>query len=180
MATNRLVLLTGATGYIRGGLLKALEAQGRHVRCLARQPEFLRERVAGNTEIVAGEVLDSVSLDRAMSGVDTAFYLVHSMQRASDFWEEDRQAAQNFGAAARAAGVGRVIASGQADLIAFGRPYLSNPDLVERFANGWELNPPAEMTVWSAPTAQGYTNFPFHPRASDCRSGEKLPAVLDS
>ena len=55
------------------------------------------------------------------------------------------------------------IASGQADLIAFGRPYLSNPDLVERFANGWDLNPPADMKLWSAPTAQGYTDFPFHP-----------------
>jgi len=54
------------------------------------------------------------------------------------------------------------LTSGQADLIAFGRPYLSNPDLVERFANGWELNPPADVKVWSAPTAQGYTDFPFH------------------
>ena len=57
------------------------------------------------------------------------------------------------------------LASGQADLIAFGRPYLSNPDLVERFTNGWELNPPADMNVWSAPGAAGYTDFPFHPRA---------------
>jgi N-ethylmaleimide reductase len=57
------------------------------------------------------------------------------------------------------------IASGQADLIAFGRPFLSNPDLVERFANGWELNPPADMKVWSAPDARGYTDFPFHPRS---------------
>lgn len=55
------------------------------------------------------------------------------------------------------------IASGHADLIAFGRPYLSNPDLVERFTNGWELNPPADMQVWSAPAPQGYTDFPFHP-----------------
>ena len=54
------------------------------------------------------------------------------------------------------------MATGQADLIAFGRPYLSNPDLVERFANGWELNPPADLQVWSAPTAEGYTDFPFH------------------
>lgn len=54
------------------------------------------------------------------------------------------------------------IASSHADLIAFGRPYLSNPDLVERFSNGWELNPPADQKVWSAPTAQGYTDFPFH------------------
>jgi len=57
------------------------------------------------------------------------------------------------------------IAAGHADLIAFGRPYLSNPDLVERFAHGWELNPPADMKVWSAPTAEGYTDFPFHPRS---------------
>ena len=54
------------------------------------------------------------------------------------------------------------IASGQADLIAFGRPYISNPDLVERFANNWDLNPPADMKNWSAPSAQGYTDFPFH------------------
>jgi len=54
------------------------------------------------------------------------------------------------------------IAAGYADLIAFGRPYLSNPDLVERFANGWELNPPADTKVWSAPGAKGYTDFPFH------------------
>lgn len=57
------------------------------------------------------------------------------------------------------------IASGQADLIAFGRPFLSNPDLVERFANGWDLNPPAEVTVWSAPDARGYADFPFHSRS---------------
>ena len=54
------------------------------------------------------------------------------------------------------------IASGQADLIAFGRPYLSNPDLVERLSHGWDLNPPADVKVWSAPTAEGYTDFPFH------------------
>lgn len=54
------------------------------------------------------------------------------------------------------------IASGNADLIAFGRPFLSNPDLVERFANAWALNPPAEMQTWSSPGAEGYTDFPFH------------------
>lgn len=56
------------------------------------------------------------------------------------------------------------IVSGQADLIAFGRPYLSNPDLVERFRHGWELNPPADLKAWSAPTAKGYTDFPIHSR----------------
>jgi N-ethylmaleimide reductase len=54
------------------------------------------------------------------------------------------------------------LKAGHVDLIAFGRPYLSNPDLVERFANGWELNPPADLSMWSAPGAEGYTDFPFH------------------
>jgi len=54
------------------------------------------------------------------------------------------------------------VAGGHADLMAFGRPYLSNPDLVERFAHGWELNPPADLSVWSASGPKGYTDFPFH------------------
>jgi len=49
-----------------------------------------------------------------------------------------------------------------ADLIAFGRPFISNPDLVERFANGWPLNPPARMKDWYSYTEEGYTDFPFY------------------
>lgn len=56
----------------------------------------------------------------------------------------------------------QAIADDRADLIAFGRPYLSTPDLVERFANNWELNPPADVSTWSAPTAEGYIDFPIH------------------
>lgn len=52
------------------------------------------------------------------------------------------------------------IAEGDADLIAFGRPYISNPDLVERFANGWPLNPEADQSAWYTPAgAEGYTDF---------------------
>ncbi|MDC0832577.1 alkene reductase [Geitlerinema sp. CS-897] len=54
------------------------------------------------------------------------------------------------------------IRKGNADLIAFGRPYISNPDLVERFANGWELNPPADMSVWYSFDEEGYTDFPMY------------------
>jgi N-ethylmaleimide reductase len=56
----------------------------------------------------------------------------------------------------------KAIASGDADLVAFGRPYISNPDLAARFANNWELNPDAEMNVWYSPGAEGYTNFPAY------------------
>ena len=51
------------------------------------------------------------------------------------------------------------VASGLADLIAFGRPYITNPDLVERFTNGWSLAPDAPVTVWSASGPEGYTDF---------------------
>ncbi|MDQ7781843.1 MAG: alkene reductase [Desulfomonilaceae bacterium] len=52
------------------------------------------------------------------------------------------------------------VRSGRADLISFGRPYLSNPDLVERFANSWPLNPPADTKVWYSFDKVGYTDFP--------------------
>jgi N-ethylmaleimide reductase len=55
------------------------------------------------------------------------------------------------------------VADGTADLVAFGRPYISNPDLVERFRNGWPLAAPADMSVWYSPTGpKGYTDFPAY------------------
>ncbi len=54
------------------------------------------------------------------------------------------------------------IQEGNADLIAFGRPFISNPDLVERFANGWPLNPPADMKIWFSFEKEGYTDFPTY------------------
>ena len=54
---DRLILLTGATGYVGGRLLRVLEHQGHRVRCLARRPEFLKPKVGAGTEIVAGDVL---------------------------------------------------------------------------------------------------------------------------
>jgi N-ethylmaleimide reductase len=60
------------------------------------------------------------------------------------------------------------VQSGDADMIAFGRPYISNPDLVERFANGWPLARPAPMGTWYGfKGAVGYTDFPaYTPKAS--------------
>ena len=56
----------------------------------------------------------------------------------------------------------QVIAAGDADLIAFGRSYISNPDLVARFAHNWELNPDAEQATWYSFEAVGYTDFPTY------------------
>jgi len=51
------------------------------------------------------------------------------------------------------------IRDGHADLIAFGRPFITNPDLVERFANSWELHPDADPSVWSKPGPEGYLDY---------------------
>jgi uncharacterized protein YbjT (DUF2867 family) len=104
-----MILLTGASGYVGGRLLRRLESDGRPVRCLARVPEHLRDRVAATTEVVGGDLLQPATLGPALVGVDSAFYLVHSMGSGGSFEEEDRRAARDFGAAARAAGVRRII-----------------------------------------------------------------------
>jgi uncharacterized protein YbjT (DUF2867 family) len=107
---ERTVLLTGATGYVGGRLLHHLESDPRvHVRCLTRRPEALARRTAGGTELVRGDALDQDSLARAMRGVQTAYYLIHSMGTRGDFEALDRTAARNFAAAARTAGVTRII-----------------------------------------------------------------------
>jgi uncharacterized protein YbjT (DUF2867 family) len=103
-----LVLLTGATGYVGGLLLPLLEEQGMRVRCLARNPTKISCTQA-TTQVVRGDVLDPGSLDEAMQGVHTAYYLVHLMSGSKDFEREDRQAAVNFAAAAKRAEVSRII-----------------------------------------------------------------------
>ncbi len=116
--SNQRILLTGATGYIGGRLLSLLEARGYRVRCLSRNPQALAGRVRGTTDVVAGDVLDRDSLAKALVGIDTAFYLVHSMGADRDFEEQDRIAAENFAQAATAAKVRRIIYLGG----------LGNPD----------------------------------------------------
>src|SRR4051794_15567367 len=88
------VLLTGASGYVGGQLIPLLEQQPVVLRCLARSPDKLRPKVKEATQIVRGDVLDS--LDDALHGVHTAYYLIHLMSGSKDFEKEDRQAATNF------------------------------------------------------------------------------------
>jgi uncharacterized protein YbjT (DUF2867 family) len=109
MERSSRILLTGATGYVGGRLLPALETAGYSVRCLARRPESLQQRVGPNTEVVRGDCLDASSLQRAMEGVDAAYYMVHSMGSTGDFENLDRRAAASFGEAAGRAGVRRIV-----------------------------------------------------------------------
>jgi len=106
---RRLILLTGVTGYIGRQLLPFLQQRGPAVRCLARRPAAARGALGGRTEVVEGDVLDPASLGPAMRGVHTAYYLIHSLGSEADFEALDRRGAVNFAAAARAAGVRRII-----------------------------------------------------------------------
>ena len=108
-SSQPLVLVTGATGYIGGRLLRALHERGRRVRCMARRPDDVRARIPDEIEIVRGDVLDSASLTAALDGVHTAYYLIHAMATPRDFASEECAGARHFARAARDAGVQRII-----------------------------------------------------------------------
>lgn len=86
-----------------------LVAEGWQVRCLVRRPEHLTRRVTAGVEVVRGDLLESESLHSALAGVDAAFYLIHSMGATGNFAEQDRVAADNFGKAAQATDVKRIL-----------------------------------------------------------------------
>ncbi len=105
------ILVSGATGYIGGRLVPELLSAGYQVRCLARTPA----KLAGHSwrdkiEVAAGDITDPAAVEAAMSGVDAAYFLVHSLGGGEDFAAADRRAAEVFREAAAAAGtVTRVI-----------------------------------------------------------------------
>jgi uncharacterized protein YbjT (DUF2867 family) len=108
-SSNPLVLLTGATGYVGGRLLPLLQNRPVRLRCMARKPAFLQSKVGPGVEVVEGDVMDPSSLAAALEGVETAYYLVHSMGTAQPFEEKDRTAALNFAHAAKEAKVKKII-----------------------------------------------------------------------
>ncbi|PIR21178.1 MAG: NAD(P)-dependent oxidoreductase [Deltaproteobacteria bacterium CG11_big_fil_rev_8_21_14_0_20_47_16] len=108
------ILVTGATGYIGGRLVPRLLTAGHSVRCLARNPDILLDRPwskeSHHLKVVTGDLLKPDTLVDAMSGIDVAYYLVHSMMAGeSSFEEHDRRAAENFARAAHQAGVKKII-----------------------------------------------------------------------
>jgi uncharacterized protein YbjT (DUF2867 family) len=125
-------LVTGATGYVGGRLIRRLAAEGRPVRALARDPSRF-EPIEG-VDAVRGDLLTAEGVRPALEGVDTAYYLVHSMEAAADrdFAARDRRAAEGFGVAAAAEGVERIVYLGGIEPSGKLSPHLRSRLEVER------------------------------------------------
>ena len=107
---NRLVLVTGATGYIASRLIPRLLEAGYRVRCLARDPRRLEGRSwFHQVEVVRGDVTVPSTLVRGMEGVDTAYYLIHNMTYGHGYTALELDSARSFAAAAAEAGVKHII-----------------------------------------------------------------------
>lgn len=105
-----LVLVTGATGYIGGRLVPRLLEAGYRVRCLVRDPARLQGRSwLPRVEVAQGDVFDRSSLVAAMTGVGSAYYLVHSLAAGDDFHQRDLDAARAFASAFAEAGGTRIV-----------------------------------------------------------------------
>jgi len=96
------ILVTGATGYIGGRLVPRLLARGHKVRIFVRDPRRIAGRPwLGQVEIATGNIQNYTAVSRALEGMDTAYYLVHSMEAGPDYALLDRMAANLFAAAAK-------------------------------------------------------------------------------
>ena len=101
------ILITGASGYVGSHLLSELRSRGQRVRALVRNPDTAD--LPPGVELRKGDAVKGDGLHEALDGVKTAYYLIHSMSGNGDFVARDRAAAVNFGEAASAAGVERVV-----------------------------------------------------------------------
>jgi uncharacterized protein YbjT (DUF2867 family) len=108
--TDRLVLVTGASGYIASRLIPQLVGGGVRVRVLAREPRRLEGRKwAPDVELAAGDTLNPATLPEALKGVHTAYYLIHNMLSGKGYIAREREGARSFAGQAEAAGVRHII-----------------------------------------------------------------------
>jgi len=124
------ILLTGATGFVGGHVLRALRASGREVRCLVRNPS----KAGLDGDVVQGDMTDAASLKRAVEGVDTVVHLVAIRQGSDEKFERIMvEGTRDLLSAAQEAGVGRFV-----HMSALGTSEESK-DLVPYYHAKWEM-----------------------------------------
>jgi uncharacterized protein YbjT (DUF2867 family) len=114
------VLVTGASGFIGSRLVNRLSSSASseplnklRITCMARNLGSLKSLFPKNVDIVKADVMNYQELVKAMTGIDIAYYLIHSMEGSSKDWKKfaarDRLAAENFARAATYCGIKRII-----------------------------------------------------------------------
>ena len=107
---DKLILVTGATGYIASRLIPRLLDAGYRVRCLARDPLRLKGRSwLRDVEVVQGDVMLPSTLHTALDGIHTAYYLIHNMTHGHGYTSLELDSARAFAAAAAEADVEHII-----------------------------------------------------------------------
>jgi NADH dehydrogenase len=159
------VLVTGATGFVGGHIVRALRAEGRPTRCLVRDPRKTMRLADLGCELVQGDMTDAPSLARACEGVGAVIHLVALIAgKRGDFVRIMEQGTRDLVAVAEAAGATRWIqmsALGTSD---------ETRDLVPYFHAKWEI----ERTV----EASGIPHVIFRPSFVFGGDGGVLPGLL--
>jgi uncharacterized protein YbjT (DUF2867 family) len=107
---DKLILVTGVTGYIGGSLVPRLLERGYRVRMLVRDPRRLSGRSwLKQVEVVHGDILSQGVLEKAMQGIYAAYYFVHNMNSGQNYFELEIDSAQHFASTASANGVEHII-----------------------------------------------------------------------
>lgn len=140
------ILITGATGYIGRRLVQRLLLRPEfHLRLLVRNRLKVQAALLDRVDIREGSTFDSDSLQGALAGVHTAFYLIHSMGGSDDYAARDRLSAENFRTACVSAGVKRIIYLG-----GLGVKENASKHLLSRIETGEVLSATPEeiQTIW--------------------------------
>lgn len=140
------ILLTGASGYIGRNLgFRLLENPTLNLRILVRNAARVPLQLQDRAEIAQGDTLKPKSLQKALKGIDTAYYLIHSMRAKGDFEELDRLSATNFRDACIQAGVKRIIYLG-----GLGAKETASKHLLSRLETGEILSERSDkiQTIW--------------------------------
>jgi uncharacterized protein YbjT (DUF2867 family) len=104
-------LVTGVSGYVGAALVPRLRRDGHAVRGFARSRARVEAAGAQLDDLVLGDATTGAGLDEALDGIEVAYYLIHSMDAATGagFADVEHRQAERFAAAARAAGVRRIV-----------------------------------------------------------------------
>ncbi|MCL4518370.1 MAG: NAD(P)H-binding protein [Thaumarchaeota archaeon] len=157
---NTSILVAGASGFVGKRLVSRLASNPNYVvRCITRNPESLRGKVPANVQVIKGDAINISDLMVALSAVDVAYYLIHSMEGSSLHWERfqtrDKEIATNFAIAATRCKVKRIIYLG--GLTNEKDPEKLSPHMRSRWEVGEVLKQSkAKVTIFRAAVILGY------------------------